>query len=268
MATPLVWMLPPSCASRSTSMSPSRPMPTTAVMRIGWPNSTSPALKTDRPLTTPDAQPARVERHLAAQRDLADVPLGAPGALAPLEPRRLDVLRRHHARRAAARSTRGTGATGASAVVLAGRRASSSSCVALAAASALANAIVSSSGDRMSASFSRSPDEARRQIEQLRARAAVEAPPLALARHRHEVRVERGEALRRARDDRVDLDLHAEERREVRVGVEQRRVELRRADEDDAHADGHRAPAAATSRRARAARAGPRRRCAARAARA
>ena len=52
--------------------------------------------------------------------------------------------------------------------------------VARAAASALANAIVSSSGDRMSASFSRSPDEARREVEQLRARAAIEAAPLAL----------------------------------------------------------------------------------------
>ena len=57
MATPFVWMLPPSCASRSTSMIPSRPMPTTAVMRIGWPNSTSPALKTLRPLTTPTREP-------------------------------------------------------------------------------------------------------------------------------------------------------------------------------------------------------------------
>ncbi len=91
----------------------------------------------------------------------------------------------------------------------------------------------------MMASFSRSAERWVARFEQLRARLAIEPAPRPLSRHRHEVRVERDEALRRARDDRVDLHLHTKERREVGVRVEQRRVELRRADQHHADANGH-----------------------------
>ena len=56
---------------------------------------------------------------------------------------------------------------------------------------------------------------------------------------RHQVGVERVQALGSARDDRIDLDLDAEQRGEVGVGLEQRSVEAGRPDEDDADANRH-----------------------------
>ena len=79
-----------------------------------------------------------------------------------------------------------------------------------------------------------------RVVEQACARRPVERPPFALARHLHEVGVQREEVLARPRDRRLDLDFDPKERGEVRVGLEERRVKVRRPDEHDTHANRHR----------------------------
>ena len=224
-------------------------------MRIGWPNSTSPALKTEQPVDDADPPAGRVEGDLAAQRDLADVSsLCAAGALAALHPGsrgcrplRHDAGRRRGdgrperrargGRRQAPRSSRGEGSAPPA-------RTSSGSESVRPAARVLAKAIVSSIGESVSASFSRSPARrvARSSRSSARARAVEAGPSPARPGHRHQVGVERREALGgRARDDGIDLDFHAEQRREVRVGVEES-VAYRSGDpiEHHAHADRHR----------------------------
>ena len=178
IATPFVWIAPPSCASCSTSTMPSRPSATTAVMRIGCPNSTSPAEYTDRPLTTPTRKPCGVERDLAAERELADVTLGSAGAFATFAPRDLDVLGGDDAA-CAALARRGTDAAPADAGPAS---AQSLSPAARAAASALANAAVSSSGERADADLLPIARETRREVEQARARARDRTCPTRASR--------------------------------------------------------------------------------------
>ena len=70
------------------------------------------------------------------------------------------------------------------------------------------------------------------------ARRALEPAPRTLSRHGHQVCVERHETLRRPRNRRIHLDLHAKEGCEVGIGLEKRRMKLVRADEHDADVHG------------------------------
>ena len=189
-----------------------------------------------------DARPARLERDLAAERELADVALRAPGALTALQPGGLDVRLRDQADR----GRRHRRPEGRRPLLPFGvRRARRTGVVAVASEGAgrgqgareRHRLLERRQDERQLLAIRR---QVRRQVEQLRARLPVEATPRPLARHRHQVRVEGDQAARRARDERVDLDLDAKEGSEVRIGVEQGRIELRRADEDDAHAQRHR----------------------------
>ncbi len=58
MLTPLSWVGPESPACRSILMTPSRPRPTRAVIRDGFPNRWWPRSYTARPLTCPTASPS------------------------------------------------------------------------------------------------------------------------------------------------------------------------------------------------------------------
>ena len=74
----------------------------------------------------------------------------------------------------------------------------------------------------------------RRQFQQAGPCAALKGSPAPLAGQGHQVRIEAQEVLLAALNDRIDLDLAAEDGAEVTVLHAQRVVKLGRADENDA----------------------------------
>ena len=102
------------------------------------------------------ARAARLERDLAADGEVADVALGRSRPIPPLTPGDLDVLGRHPAHRRAARSTRGTSALFRCGPLVSFAPSGAAPWRAARVARALAKAIVSSSGDKLSATRSRS----------------------------------------------------------------------------------------------------------------
>ena len=172
-------------------MSPSRPSATTAVMRIGCPNSTSPARVHRQAVDDADARAARLER--TSPRSVS--------SRCDARPRpRARAARRHATSMSSAVTTAAGGgaidARNRGALAHRPRPSVSSPPVARAAASALANATVSSSGDRISASsFALARRAASRSRAAARAPRDRSVPHSRSSRHGHQVGVERDEVL-------------------------------------------------------------------------